>query len=281
MGQLIALSESDRQSVARFLDAAPLDTVMLRDLLDARFGAADRKIHLFGYKEGDEWLGVAGYRYVLAVHAPDPRAIEPLAVFAASRVLQVPELVARTETVEALWQTLQYFPYPVAQDHTRLVLTLAPGALASELPAIAPATEADLDHVAALLAEMSSEGGRPVAPDDPALLADIRPLLAQGRYFLVKEDGQPMFLAAVASLTPHYADIAQVFVPRSRRGQGLGLRGMAGVSRSALAIAPAVSLSVNVDNTSALALYEKLGYRRESWTQRMLSWHPAEVPAQA
>ena len=65
--------------------------------------------------------------------------------------------------------------------------------------------------------------------------------------------------------TPYAAQIQGVFVPEAHRGTGLATAGMAGVVEIVRReIAPTVSLYVNEWNTSARAVYQKVGFREST-----------------
>jgi predicted GNAT family acetyltransferase len=74
-----------------------------------------------------------------------------------------------------------------------------------------------------------------------------------------------VFKADVGALALGVAQIQGVWVAPDRRGQGLGVSGMAAVVRYVLRdLAPTVSLYVNDYNAAGLATYRRLGMRQEA-----------------
>lgn len=92
--------------------------------------------------------------------------------------------------------------------------------------------------------------------------ARVTQLVSRGWSFARYDDGELVFKAEVACATPYAAQIQGVYVPPAHRGRGLATAGMAAVVNIVRReIAPVVSLYVNDWNTSARAVYEKVGFR--------------------
>ncbi|HYF23251.1 MAG TPA: ribosomal protein S18-alanine N-acetyltransferase [Caulobacteraceae bacterium] len=119
---------------------------------------------------------------------------------------------------------------------------------------------------------------RPAAPEDaPALAAvhaegfdqpwsagDIAALLEGpgGFGLLVEQDGAAVGFVLARAIAGE-AEILTVAVAPERRGRGIGAALMEAAVRTATAQgATAMFLEVAVDNTAALALYERAGFRR-------------------
>ncbi|MGO1562300.1 MAG: GNAT family N-acetyltransferase [Actinomycetaceae bacterium] len=99
----------------------------------------------------------------------------------------------------------------------------------------------------------------------------VAQLLGQGRTWIRTEphpvtgEERVVFKADVGALALGVAQIQGVWVAPDRRGQGLGVSGMAAVVRDVLRdLAPTVSLYVNDYNTAGLATYRRLGMRQEA-----------------
>ncbi|MGY2704176.1 MULTISPECIES: GNAT family N-acetyltransferase [unclassified Nocardioides] len=92
--------------------------------------------------------------------------------------------------------------------------------------------------------------------------ARVTQLVSRGWSFARYDEGRLVFKAEVACATPYAAQIQGVYVPPSERGRGLATAGMAAVVNIVRReLAPVVSLYVNDWNTSARAVYEKVGFR--------------------
>ena len=71
-----------------------------------------------------------------------------------------------------------------------------------------------------------------------------------------------LFKAEIGISTSGASQIQGVWTAPERRGEGIGSAGMAAVVIEALRMSDSVSLYVNSFNTSALRVYEKVGFTR-------------------
>jgi predicted GNAT family acetyltransferase len=93
----------------------------------------------------------------------------------------------------------------------------------------------------------------------------VQQLVSRGWSFARIENGDVVFKAEVASLTPAAAQVQGVWVHPERRGEGLAASGMAAVVDHVLRnLAPVVSLYVNDYNAAARRVYERVGFRQTS-----------------
>ena len=91
----------------------------------------------------------------------------------------------------------------------------------------------------------------------------VHQLVSRGWSFARVEDGEVVFKAEVASVTPYAAQVQGVWVAPARRGEGLGAAGMAAVVEAVRSdVAPVVSLYVNDFNLAARRVYERVGFAR-------------------
>ena len=141
----------------------------------------------------------------------------------------------------------------------------------SGLPAVAPdpgvrrSVRSDLDQLyPACVAMYTEEVG--ISPEygggAELYRARVTQLVSRGWSFARYDQGRLVFKAEVACASPYAAQIQGVFVPPAFRGRGIATRGMAAVvDLVRREIAPTVSLYVNDWNTSARAVYEKVGFK--------------------
>ncbi|MBI2373328.1 MAG: GNAT family N-acetyltransferase [Deltaproteobacteria bacterium] len=116
------------------------------------------------------------------------------------------------------------------------------------------------------LAEASRDMSIEEADDDPEgrnprLFRDrLLERIARGRDFARFEDGELVFKANVAALSPVGGHLEGIFVPNALRRRGLGRRGTSTMTEWVLEVAARASLLVNDHNTAARSMYESLGY---------------------
>jgi uncharacterized protein len=91
----------------------------------------------------------------------------------------------------------------------------------------------------------------------------VSQLISRGWSFAAFDHGRLVFKAEVACATPSAAQVQGVWVPPDRRGEGIGMRGMAAVVELVRReIAPVVALYVNGYNLPARRVYERVGFRQ-------------------
>jgi RimJ/RimL family protein N-acetyltransferase len=83
------------------------------------------------------------------------------------------------------------------------------------------------------------------------------------RSWLWLEDGVIRFKAEASAWTPHAVQVAQVWTDPVVRGRGYAGRALRDLCRLLLATTPNVTLFVRTENTPAIALYERVGMRKE------------------
>ena len=91
----------------------------------------------------------------------------------------------------------------------------------------------------------------------------VSQLISRGWSFAGFDHGRLVFKAEVACASPSAAQVQGVWVPPDRRGEGIGVRGMAAVVELVRRdIAPVVALYVNEYNLPARRVYEQVGFRQ-------------------
>ncbi len=89
----------------------------------------------------------------------------------------------------------------------------------------------------------------------------VAQLISKGLAFARIEDGEVIFKAEVAAVTPHAGQIQGVWVNPAYRGQGLSAPALAiGRQRRTGELAPVVSLYVNEHNLAARRAYARVGF---------------------
>jgi GNAT superfamily N-acetyltransferase len=131
----------------------------------------------------------------------------------------------------------------------------------------APVRQATPDELPALLpicrATAKEELGIDPAEDDEAAFRSlVERRVRTGREWLWWEEGQIVFRAAVSAATPEAVLVEGVYTPPAERGRGRGTLGMHVVAERLLRWHARVVLFVDGENSRALRLYERLGFRQ-------------------
>jgi len=128
------------------------------------------------------------------------------------------------------------------------------------------ATGSDLAVITSINAALALEetGINPMKMDPQGMLRRTERRIAQGRVWVLTQDGKTIFKADVISETPQAAYIEGVFVSWQERRKGHGLRCLAQLARNLLARTTSICLVANAENGRARAFYEKAGFKFSS-----------------
>ncbi len=174
-------------------------------------------------------------------------------------------LVGRHDAVRAFWNEVA-----ISWGHPRDRRWLQPHLELDGPPAVEPdphVRRTDTGDMATLypacVAMYTEEVGVSPESSGPDLYrARVAQLVSRGWSFARYDGDELVFKAEVACATDRAAQVQGVWVPPSRRGQGLATAGVAAVAAIIRAeIAPTVSLYVNEWNTAARGAYERAGFR--------------------
>jgi ribosomal protein S18 acetylase RimI-like enzyme len=129
------------------------------------------------------------------------------------------------------------------------------------------ATPADEERVLHLSAAMYTEemGENPLARDPSGYRRRVQVLTARGWTYVYEVGGELLFKMDIGCASSRGAQIQGVYVPPEARGRGMGTTAMGACCALAFRRHPSLSLYVNDFNAPAIALYERLGFRREPY----------------
>jgi predicted GNAT family acetyltransferase len=108
-------------------------------------------------------------------------------------------------------------------------------------------------------------GENPLARDPDGYRRRVRMLISRGWTYVYDVGGHLQFKMDVGCASHRTAQIQGVYVPPELRGRGLGKQAMAACCHLAFGRHPNLSLYVNDFNSHAVALYERIGFRREPY----------------
>ncbi|MDF1602767.1 GNAT family N-acetyltransferase [Nocardioides sp. YIM 152315] len=224
---------------------------------------------------GEMWGRFVGGELAAACHVganlvPICATLDDAAAFAEralARGRTVSTIVGPQEPVQAFWNGVASTwgpPREARWEQPHLEISTAP--VVPIDPYVRRTTKSDMDELyPACVAMYTEEVG--VSPEwgggAELYRARVAQLVSRGwSYARFDDSGRLVFKAEVACATPYAAQVQGVFVPPEFRGRGVATAGMASVVQLVRReIAPVVSLYVNEWNTSARAVYEKVGFR--------------------
>ncbi len=154
-------------------------------------------------------------------------------------------------------------PAPFTVRPSQPVYALSPADLhaAARASDVGLAVESEIDELSAESAAMTSgEVGYRVAADAGYRKRTAR-IAAAGWLWRSRVDGKLAFMCHVGAQTAQTVQIQGVWTPPAMRGSGHATRALAEICKRLLVDHPTVSLSVNDFNSSAIALYERVGFR--------------------
>jgi len=248
------------------LDKSPLDNAYLRS--EVRYGAL-RQGAIYGVEHPTERgiFGAAMVGPLVVPWAPDARDLAALADSLRARVHLIQLIVGPRDQVAGLQAQLGprlRRPRLVRAEQPHYAIE-DPAAIRTQLAApIRQATLADYDQVLIAGAAMHLEevGFDPMRSDPVGFRQRVLTMIRRGWVHIWVEDGQLIFKAECAAVTPEAIQIQGVWTTPRMRGRGLATRGMATLCGQLLTDAQAVTLFVNDFNTSAIRVYERVGFRR-------------------
>jgi len=260
------LDDSDRDEVLDLLDTDPVANVFVSSrvqsvgLNPARLGG---QMWGFGPRGGLTALCYAGANLV-PVNA-GPEAVSAFAERARRQGRRCSSIVGPVEAVSQLWERLE--PH---WGRARAIRWAQP-VMATSRPAPVPADplvrrvrpdEFDVLIPACVAMFTEEVGVSPNLGDGGTLYRTrVAELIRIGRSYARIEDGRVVFKAEIGAVTAHACQVQGVWVHPELRGHGYAVAGMAAVVEAALAcFAPVVTLYVNDYNTSARAVYRKVGF---------------------
>ncbi len=267
------LGRADEKAALAFLDRHPARDVFIasRVLNDGVLRAPGWSPLWGAFFDSGELRGVlhVGPNVVPAVD--DVAVCDALAPTAAGSAA-TRMLVGERRSVERLWELIgPTYPAPREVRARQYVYSVEPEDLVPPRGArrglARLATPADEERVLHLSAAMYAEemGENPLARDPSGYRRRVQILTARGWTYVYETGGELQFKMDIGCASHCSAQIQGVYVPPQVRGRGVGTAAMAACCALAFERHPALSLYVNDFNAPAVALYERLGFRREAY----------------
>jgi ribosomal protein S18 acetylase RimI-like enzyme len=271
--QVRPLERQDEAVALEALDRNPVRDVFIasRILHDGALSSLGPS-PLWGAFEDDHLRGLLHVGPNLVPATDDEAACEALAT-AAGGLYPTRMVVGERVTVELLWSIVgSSYPAPREVRRRQFVYAVDPeglvrGPVAAGRGLARLAERSDEDRVLELSAAMYTEemGENPMARDPDGYRRRVRMLISRGWTYVYDVGGQLQFKMDVGCASRQTAQIQGVYVPPELRGRGVGTTAMTACCDLAFGRHANLSLYVNDFNAHAVALYERIGFRREPY----------------
>lgn len=260
------LGRQDLPAVRQVLDRDPVTYVFVdhrvrvTNLDPNRLGG-----QMWGYDEGGRLTSVCHAGANLIPVQANAAAIEAFAAHALREGRTCSAILGPHDAVCGLWRLLEPSWGPARAMRLRqpfLTLSSPPLVESSSYVRRVRADELDVLYPACVAMFTEELGISPEASGGEGMYrARIAQLIAKGQAFAHIEDGQVLFKAEVAALTPCAGQVQGVWINPSVRGHGLAAPSMAAVAEIVMRdLAPVVSLYVNHHNEPARRAYARVGF---------------------
>jgi len=242
----------------------PYENVFLQWVLEGGHGVGAADDILLSRTPQGVVTGVVYYGSQLVVAADDDATVDAFAV-ETRRHPGLRSFVGSTPVIERLWEHvgMWHAPPTIVRAHQPLY-ALTPAAL--HVRGEADVRLATLDEASAIAENsaqmMLAELGYDPRSNRVGFLAGVRRAISAGLWWVWVLDGELCFQCNLGSRTRATAQVQGVWTPPDLRGRGYARAALGSISRTLLETNATLSLYVNDFNTSAISLYEALGFVR-------------------
>ncbi len=263
MGRLEGLAPALVPDALEYLSRRPYDNVYVSWLIATR--QAGRGDVAIWRDDTGEIRGLCYFGMQIVPCGEDPAALDAFGARArrsgATRMIVGPR--PAVEAVFARSRSALREPSGIRRSQPVYLLDRASLAFSRADAAVDRATSAEVDEIAANSALMiaGENGGDPhrTSADFRARTARIINARWWWRY---RVGGRLAFMCNVGSATPQTAQIQGVWTPPAMRGMGYATRALGAICDYLLDEHPTLCLYVNDFNAPAIAVYERIGFRR-------------------
>jgi predicted GNAT family acetyltransferase len=270
------LTQKDETEVLAFLTERPIHTVcMVGFIRDNGLESPLNRGAFYGCRNSEGRLeGVALIGHTTLIEVRTDRALKEFALIAqiCSNTFMI---LGEQERIAQFWNHYADDGREISVVCRELLFELRNSVkVRAELAGFRQATLADLDLIAPVHAAMAEaeSGINPLAVDPEGFCKRVARRINKGRIWVLVENDQLIFKADVQADTPEVIYLEGIYVNPARRGQGVGRRCLAQLTRELLKRTKLICVLVNEDNEKAHAFYRLSNFKlREYYTTTFLA----------
>jgi predicted GNAT family acetyltransferase len=259
------LTDQDRNEVLAFLTERPIHTVcMVGFIRDNGIESALNRGTFYGCRNSEGRLeGVALIGHTTLIEVRTDRALREFALVA-QVCANTFMIMGEQERIEQFWNSYADEGQEIRLICRELLFELRrPVAANEKVEGLRLATLADLELIAPVHAAMAEaeSGVNPLSVDPVGFVKRCARRIEKGRVWVLVEDEQLIFKADVQADTPDVIYLEGIYVNPAWRGEGVGRRCLAHLTRTLLQRTKAICLLVNENNEKAHALYRLSNFK--------------------
>ena len=258
-----ALENSELVDVLEFLGRRPIYTAYLAGMIrDNGLESQLNRGTFYGYRNHlGELEGVALIGHATLLETSSDQALQAFAK-TAQHCNAVHLIMCEENRIEKFWSHYAVEGQQMRRACRELLFELRWPIEVSQVSNLRLATAEDLPLLLPIHAEMAlaESGVDPRQLDADGFYERYARRIAQGRTWVLTEDGKLQFKAEVVAETPDTTYIEGVWVNPAARRQGYGRRCMSQLARMLLWRTKSICLFVNDENEDAQRFYKQAGY---------------------
>jgi ribosomal protein S18 acetylase RimI-like enzyme len=263
LGAVAPLRDAEHDEVLGFLERRPIYTAYLAGMVrDNGLESELNRGTFYGYRNSLgtlEGVALIGHATLLETSSDDA-----LCAFAktAQRCKAVHLIMGEERSIESFWSFYADAGQEMRRACRELLFELRWPSGISKVADLRPATLEDLPLLMPVHAEMALEesGVDPRLQDAAGFYERYARRIAQGRTWVLIENGVLQFKAEIVAETPEATYVEGVWVNPESRRQGYGRRCMSQLARMLLWRTKSICLFVNDENDQAQEFYKHAGY---------------------
>jgi GNAT superfamily N-acetyltransferase len=215
----------------------------------------------------DERVVGVGYDGPQIVFAGDMAAVDEFARAFAHHGATRRMIVAPRPLVERFWRrSRRHFLRPSAIRESQPVYALEPEWLRADIEPLGDVGRGTIDEADELIAHSARMSAGELGGDpnriEPLFRERAETAIRAGNFWRCRVDGRLVFQCHLGPATVATAQLQGIWTPPEERGKGQATRALAGTCARLLVEHRTLSLYVNAFNDRAIALYERVGFRR-------------------